>query len=393
MFIPTPHILPRQALPTDTTQPETTTVHPSSTSVAGTIGGTGLVWWQLLCIGLGGAIAVLVGIWLFWRHKRKSKIDLARVKEAEKAEAEAIRAEIAKQKEEAEERKKAKVRDRDDKGKGGRGRGRWSGSDWSSESYDSVSDGGTIRPRRHRKLDAGRRGGRRRRWSDSESGWSDSEDSDYGYVPRNRRRRGRRRGGTGGRYSDGDSDDEIKDYYDRQGGVGGGGKRDRRGGGARRRYDSDTPTPTPSPPSPLPNGDNRKRNTFRDSVFSSYASMKRAAVRLKHVEQKVKLKKELEAEDVAERSREKTIKVANADLQRQKNEERRMKDERRLKEALRARQREELDVQQRKKMRIVEMQMEEANREVEGARIRAERLRKKFDRGEDESSGGSGEST
>ncbi|ORX40733.1 hypothetical protein BD324DRAFT_17600 [Kockovaella imperatae] len=199
----------------------------------------------------------------------------------------------------------------------------------------------------------GRRHGRgRRRWSESETE-SDSEDTEFDYIPRKRRDRRR------GRYGRGESDDEINDIYDRRHGKQG------------RRYEPEMP-----PPAPVnTRGAGRsKRETFRDSVFSSYSSMKKAAVRLKYVEQKVKLKKQLEAEEAVEQARREKVIQANRDLKRQQEEEKKL----RIIEEIRA----------EKKLKRVEREMEEANREVEEANRRLERSRGRMSK--EQGSGDSG---
>lgn len=55
--------------------------------------------------------------------------------------------------------------------------------------------------------------------------------------------------------------------------------------------------------------------SFRDSVFSSYTSMKKAAVQLKYVEAKVKLKKQLDAEERVESERQMKIREANREIE------------------------------------------------------------------------------
>ena len=50
-------------------------------------------------------------------------------------------------------------------------------------------------------------------------------------------------------------------------------------------------------------------------MFSSYTSMKKAAVQLKYVEAKAKLKKQLESEDKLEEERRAKIKEANREIE------------------------------------------------------------------------------
>lgn len=122
--------------------------------------------------------------------------------------------------------------------------------------------------------------------------------------------------------------------------------RERDGDRARRRdrywrkYPYDPYYNRPPPPShhdhpqppvpvvpPIPQGKRRKRDTFRDSVFSSYNSMKKAAVRLKYMEAKVKLKKQLEEEEKLEKIRRDKVKEANMEIEKANEEIGRMNGE------------------------------------------------------------------
>jgi len=87
----------------------------------------------MLCIGLGGALLIAVLAWAWWGARKKSANDKKRAKEIEAEEERRV-------KELMEARKKAV---------GQRGESETdSGSD---ESYDSVSDGGTIISRRRKQ--------------------------------------------------------------------------------------------------------------------------------------------------------------------------------------------------------------------------------------------------
>lgn len=221
----------------------------------------------------GGVLAAAVGGWWWYRHRRRQQEHKVRKAEVDKAEREG-ELEKRKKKEDEEEERKKTMRRR------ARRKGNWDsedGSDWSdySEDYDSVSDGGTIRPRRRRRRrrrDRGRRRHRRRRsYSDSE----DSYESDETYVPRRKASRDR------------------------------------------------TPSPSPTPPPPVPRAskEEKKETNFRDSVFSSYHSMKNAAVKLEYVEAKVKLKKQLEEEERIDAHRKAKIAEANKELEASKRRE------------------------------------------------------------------------
>ncbi|WVO12434.1 hypothetical protein L204_100033 [Cryptococcus depauperatus] len=265
---------------------------PSSSGIlAEAVATTHLSWWQLLAIILGSVLALAVGIWLWWRHRKKVKVDEAK-KKAEIEEREQKRVEDEKE-------KKLMGKKRAMRGKKGRGRSKreesetdsdeyWSDSDSESESDDSISDGGTIHPSRtrrrrvkrrgnRRKRDRGRYGNRRRR-SETES---ETDYSDESYYPR-RNRRGRRRS-------------SYDSYYDRR---------------PSRRVESPL---SPSPP--VPAAAKKQSKGFRDSVFSSYNSMKNAAVRLKYVEAKVKLKKQLDDEEKLEQIRREKIREANKEIE------------------------------------------------------------------------------
>ncbi|KIR81191.1 hypothetical protein I306_01734 [Cryptococcus gattii EJB2] len=178
-----------------------------------------------------------------------------------------------------------------------------------SESDDSISDGGTIRPSRTRRRKVKGRTRRKRRRGRHKFG---------------HRRRGEIESMTETDYSDETYYPRRHQYRDR------GSNKDR----ARRRdrywrkysydpyYDRSFPPPhrdhpqSPVPPAPpIPQEKRRKRDTFRDSVFSSYNSMKKAAVRLKYVEAKVKLKKQLEEEEKLEKIHRDKVKDANKEFE------------------------------------------------------------------------------
>ncbi|KAK8853090.1 hypothetical protein IAR55_003791 [Kwoniella newhampshirensis] len=296
----------------------------STSILAEAVATTHLSWWQLLALILGSVLALVVGIWLWWRHRRKKKKSKDK-KMNEMKEKEKKREEDEKQKELLDRIAGVPSAGR----KGGRGRGGGNGwkrgdsdesdleseSEW-GESDDSISDGGTIRPsrtrrrrgrRRGRRRDRdrdrfghSRRGGRRGGEYDSDSG---TDYSDETYLPRRRER------------------DRRRDRYDRDRG----GERHR---GRSRLEISRSPSPQPPrgrptrqltassthPSPPVVATKRRKRDTFRDSVFSTYTSMKNAAVRLKYVEAKVKLQKQLEEEEVLERKRREKVTEANKEL-------------------------------------------------------------------------------
>ena len=277
---------PRQAIAPTTTTTVAPTASTTSTSILDkAIGSTHLSWWQLVCVGLGGALALTVGVLVWWKRRQKAKED--------KEQAETLEEEQKKRIKQVLERKKDK-----DETKGKGDSNSETGSE--SESHDSVSDGGTIRPSRRRR---DRRGRRRKNQSDTES--SDASSIQYRSRRRGGRVAGRRRWEDDRRREDSRRrDDEYR--YDRN--------RDR-----HRHRRSLTPSPSPSPsPTPalpsLPKAAKKKRDNFRDSVFSSYGSMKKAAVRLKYVEAKVKLKNQLAQEDETEKVRQDKIREANREI-------------------------------------------------------------------------------
>ncbi|WVQ72993.1 hypothetical protein IAR50_002556 [Cryptococcus sp. DSM 104548] len=253
---------------------------------------TNLSWWQLLALILGFVLAVAVGVWLWWRHRKKVRADAVK-KKGEIEEREKKRIEGEKEKELVDRMKAIKGKGKKGKGSGRKKREQSEDSedeseDWSeesgSESDDSVSDGGTIYPSRTRRRRYGRGRPsrrsdryrhRRRRYSDTETEWSDET-----YHPRRYRYRER---------------DRYR--YD------------------NRYYDPHPPLRRPPPPQQEPSS---KSRGFRDSVFSSYNSMKKAAVRLKYVEAKVKLKKQLEEEERVERARKDKVMEANREIEEEK---------------------------------------------------------------------------
>lgn len=253
---------------------------------------TNLSWWQLLCIALGGVLLLSILSWAWWRTRKRKSKDEDRAKQVELEEDKKIK-ELVEQRrleEGRRDRRRSMTSDSDNS---------WSesGTSGSEESYESVSDGGTVVPKRRKKerRRRRRRSGRGRRgqryvddYSSDETDWSD--ETDYGRYGHRRRKRRR------------DRPHRSQDTRYR----------------SRRRSYTPSPSPSPSPtPSlpPLPSRSNRSRATrpnptgsnFRDSVFSTYASMKRAAVQLKYVEAKAKLKQQLEEEDKIERARQAKI--------------------------------------------------------------------------------------
>lgn len=306
-----------------------------------------LKWWQLLAISLAGLFAILVVGWLWWRHRKRKREEAKKLKELEALEA-------GRRTAEADEKVhpgggaggKGDLEELLDALQGGRGRrkGRCRGSrrrdsesdsdpGSESESYDDISDGGTIRrsrrrrprrrsrsrrDRRRREKDTRGRGRRGRDYYSSE--WdseSSSEMSDATYYPRRLPRR--HRGVQMDRI-------RVKDGYSSPSPPGPhvpGNRRDLPLGlgpptatvasSSTSRAPSDRSRGNINPRPGLKRGETEK--TFRDSVFSSFTSMKQAAVKLRIAEQKVKMKKALEAETQAEEARRAKVEEANRLIQ------------------------------------------------------------------------------
>ncbi|KAI9633891.1 uncharacterized protein MKK02DRAFT_28640 [Dioszegia hungarica] len=244
------------------------------------VANSNLSWWQLICVAIAGLLCIGVGVWAVFRQRRKKREDEERRKEVEALEKEE-KAELG-----ASTAGKATEGDVD-KAATGMGKGRKGGggesaedSEWDSEDdYDSFSDGGTIRPRRRpRRRERGR--WKRRRGRDRERDYYSSDESDFSYHGESRARSSRR------------NRDRDRD----------------------RRPRSPSPSPSPTPRARDATG---KRKSFRDSVFSTYQSMKSAAVRLKQAEMTEKLKKQLEDEERIEAIRQAKVKEANREIEKE----------------------------------------------------------------------------
>ena len=154
----------------------------------------------------------------------------------------------------------------------------------SDESWDSREDARRHRRPRPRRRKRRRRKGRRGSASDwSESSGSLSSSDSYSYTESSSeeelRRPSTKKRGQRRRHSADDSRKKTRS--------------------SRRESSSEDEGPKNPPTKPQKN--------FRDSVFSSYTSMKQAAVKLKYVEAKVKLQKQLEKEEELERQRQAAI--------------------------------------------------------------------------------------
>ncbi|OCF32201.1 hypothetical protein I316_06115 [Kwoniella heveanensis BCC8398] len=308
---------------------------------------TNLSWWQLFALIFGCVLAVTVGGWAWWRHRRKKRKDLEK-KKADAIEEDRRRVQSRKERELMQLTRAAVG------GRGGAREGRGNGREgkaysdeddesedsW-SESDDSISDGGTIRASktrrrmarggrgRRRERDRGRYGHRRSRRSGGErrddSELESGSETDWSDEPRYHDRSGRY-GRRGREYLDRPDRDghrdrrRYKDYHDSPYYSRKGYRRPPAPPSHRRDHAAETPLTGPSTrsmssPTPTSTGKRRKRDTFRDSVFSSYNSMKNAAVRLKYVEAKVKLKKQLEEEDRMENRRREKVREANREIE------------------------------------------------------------------------------
>ena len=241
-----------------------------------------LQWWQLLCIILTGVLALGVGGYLLWRRRKRSAHDRSRREHAEREEKEA---KLAPRSAAPPTKEKSCVKSRPSL--------RWSDeedSDFYSD-YDSLSDGGTIRPRRRYKA---------RR-----------------HYPAPHRSRGRgayspRRDRSYDDYSLSSSRSEYSPAY-------------RPSRSHQTRHRDRHHKRFPHSPQSTAASVTSKRSDFRDSVFSTYSSMRSAAVRLKRHEAEVKLAKQLEAEEEAETRRLAARKLkaqeANAEIEKERIQE------------------------------------------------------------------------
>ncbi|EIW71814.1 hypothetical protein TREMEDRAFT_60731 [Tremella mesenterica DSM 1558] len=232
----------------------------------------GLSWWQLLCVVVGGLGALGIVGWVWMKHRKKSRENIAKAQQLDKEEQQAALAEKRRLEEEAKleakakrkaERKKKKRRRRRVESDSETESDTDSSSSFDSETetdtddteYDSVSDGGTIRRRRRP----------RRR---------------YGQGRRGRRERDRRRG--------------RRDRYP-----------------PRRRSLT---------PDSMENGGKDGTLGRRDSIwkrFSTASAVKRAALQLRQLQRRVEMRKEQEVVRVEERKgieRRKKVDEANREL-------------------------------------------------------------------------------
>ncbi|OCF74139.1 hypothetical protein I204_04509 [Kwoniella mangroviensis CBS 8886] len=224
---------------------------------------TNLSWWQLLALIICGILALSVGSWLFFRHQQRRRNERQQKKKEE------MENEI-KRKKEMKDDQRFKALAFGHNSRRGRGRGRYDSDSDAYEDYwtEEYSDEGTIRPSR-----------RRRRRGD---------------PPRRYRRDDRRR--RRDEYSD---DDET---YSR----------------SIEPKSAFSFRPSPSTPSGTGQGLKSaltKKKGFRDSVFSTYTSMKKAAIKHKYVEAKIKLDEQLKQEEELENQRKMKVLQANREIE------------------------------------------------------------------------------
>ncbi|WWD03468.1 hypothetical protein V865_001520 [Kwoniella europaea PYCC6329] len=278
--------------PTSTLFTRTTTIHSSSSSsgksassssisksgtnsskesesqssiLSSAVATTNLSWWQLLALIICGILALSVGSWLFFRHQQRRRNEKQQKKKEE------MENEI-KRKKEMKDDQRFKALAFGHNSRRGRGRGRYDSDDYEDYWTDEYSDGGTIRPSR-----------RRRRRRD---------------PPRRYRRDDKRR--RRDEYSDEDDDDD--ETYSR----------------SIEPKSAFSFRPSPSTPSGTGRGLKSaltKKKGFRDSVFSTYTSMKKAAIKHKYVEAKIKLDEQLKQEEELENQRKIKVLQANREIE------------------------------------------------------------------------------
>ncbi|WWC64412.1 uncharacterized protein I303_107022 [Kwoniella dejecticola CBS 10117] len=239
-------------------------------------------WWQLLAIIVCGVVALSVGAWLFFRSRQRK-----RYKKKEK------------KKQDIEEKMKEKER--------------------TERELDMLKGFGHSRRDRAGRRGKGGRGGRGGRYDDdAESDSQDYSDDDDETISSSRSRRHRyrqRRGGRarrergrGGRYRDREFSEDDESDYTRE-------RREKEGYTPKSAFSVRPSASASASASRSPKSALSRKKSFRDSVFSTYNSMKKAAVRLKYVEAKVKLDQQLEEEERLERERKEKIKEANREIE------------------------------------------------------------------------------
>lgn len=160
--------LPNRRVYVTGTLPSSSSSATSTNILAKAVATTHLSWWQLLALVLGAFLVLIVGIWLWWRHREKIKVEEAKKEEIEERERKRIASEKQK---ELVERMGGIAKGGKEKNKGEESESdseMWPESetetDTGSENDDYISDGGTIRPSRTRRRKVkGRRRRKRRR--------------------------------------------------------------------------------------------------------------------------------------------------------------------------------------------------------------------------------------
>ncbi|WWC94697.1 hypothetical protein V866_001545 [Kwoniella sp. B9012] len=237
-----------------------------SSILSSAVATTNLSWWQLLALIICGILALSVGSWLFFRHQQRRRNEKQQKKKEE------MENEI-KRKKEMKDDQRFKALAFGHNSRRGRGRGRYDSDEYEDYWTDEYSDGGTIRPSR-----------RRRRRRD---------------PPRRYRRDDRRR--RRDEYSEDDDDDDDETY-------------------SRSIEPKSAFSFRPSPSTPSGTGQGlksalSKKKGFRDSVFSTYTSMKKAAIKHKYVEAKIKLDEQLKQEEELENQRKIKVLQANREIE------------------------------------------------------------------------------
>ncbi|WWC91553.1 uncharacterized protein L201_006499 [Kwoniella dendrophila CBS 6074] len=270
---------------------------------------TNLSWWQLLSIIICGILFLSVCSWFLFKNRQKKKYKKKQLK---------------KQELEDELKRKQDYQNNQDlldlaKLKHNRRRGKYDSEDDSDTDSDSEDDDESVYPsRKNRRYRSNRRDksrknrrGRDRKNDDSFSDEDELTDSTYYERRKDRNRRRRRRKHRKNR-KEGWLSSGLKSAFSF-----------RPSASSSRSVSSDTTKLTPrtgnqiSPKSILSNGNSKNQKNsrhFRDSVFSTYNSMKKAAIKLKYHEAKIKLDEQLKKEELIELERKEKIKKANQEI-------------------------------------------------------------------------------
>ncbi|WWC71852.1 uncharacterized protein I206_105811 [Kwoniella pini CBS 10737] len=264
----------------------TTTIHPSATSssantttrttqnvrvnsdssstesegsiLAQAVATSNISWWQLLAIIICGILALSVGSWLFFRSRQRKRY----------------------------KRKEKKKQDLEDKLK-------------EKESIKRELE--LMKTFKHNKRLKGKN---EKYFTDSDSDDYSEDYSDDETIPKRsgkyRKRKKDRKSKRRRRY-DSEEEEDDESIYERE---------------LSREKEKMTPKSAFSfrPSSNKSKSALNRKKSFRDSVFSTYNSMKKSAIKLKYVEAKVKLEKQLEQEEILEKERKEKILKANEEI-------------------------------------------------------------------------------